>query len=249
LPAQPRRVLVDALTAADVDIEPEQALELWAIAASCVVVMGAALTPGFVVPACAAVLGGPLVGLRLARGRRERQFAIALPRALEQVAAELRGGGTVNGAVARLAEGDDAVAPDLRRVRLRTELGLPLGDALDGWPLDHDAPGVRAAAGALSVAASMGGRSADALDGLAASLRHRLDAAAEAHALSAQGRLSAVVVGAAPLGYLVFASIVDPHSVTALVTNDVGRVCLVVGLGLEALAGWWIRRIVSSEVA
>ena len=249
LPSHPRRILVEALTRADVDIEPEQAVELWAIAAACAVVMAAALAPGSVVPACVAVLVGPLVGLRLARGRRERRFAIALPRALEQVAAELRGGGTVSGGVARLATGDDAVAPDLRRVQLRTELGLPLSSALDGWPLDHDAPGVRAAAGALSVAASMGGRSADALDGLAASLRHRLDAAAEAHALSAQGRLSAVVVGAAPLGYLAFASIVDPRSVTTLVTSDVGRVCLVVGLGLEALAGWWIRRIVTSEVA
>ncbi len=63
----------------------------------------------------------------------------------------------------------------------------------------------------------MGGRAADALDGLASSLRDRLDAVAEAHALSTQARLSAVVVGAAPLGYLAFAALVDAGSVTALV--------------------------------
>ncbi len=58
--------------------------------------------------------------------------------------------------------------------------------------------------------------------------------------------LSAGVVGVAPLGYLAFSALVDPHSVTVLVATGVGRVCLVVGLGLEALAALWIRRIVRS---
>ena len=95
----------------------------------------------------------------------------------------------------------------------------------------------------------MGGRAADALDRLASSLRDRLDAVAEAQALSTQARLSAIVVGAAPLGYLVFASLVDARSVTALVGTGVGRVCLVVGVALEALAAVWMRRIVGSEPA
>ena len=95
---------------------------------------------------------------------------------------------------------------------------------------------MRAAAGALAVANTIGGRAADAIDGLASSLRHRLDASAEARALSAQSRLSAVVVGAAPIGYLAFSSLIDPGSVTALVGTGVGRVCLVLGLALEGLA-------------
>jgi tight adherence protein B len=69
---------------------------------------------------------------------------------------------------------------------------------------------------------------------------------AEARSLSAQARLSAIVVGAAPLGYLAFAALVDPGSVTALVATGVGRVCLVLGLGLEVLAALWIRRILRS---
>ena len=144
------------------------------------------------------------------------------------------------------ASGAGAVATDLRRVRTRTQLGLPLAQALAGWPADHDAPGVRAAAGALAVASTMGGRAADAIDGLASSLRHRLDAVAEARSLSAQARLSAVVVGAAPLGYLAFSALVDPGAVTTLIDTGVGRVCLVVGLVLEALAALWIRRILRS---
>ena len=55
--------------------------------------------------------------------------------------------------------------------------------------------GVDASAGALALCASVGGRSADALDGLATSLRDRLAVGAEARALSSQARMSAMVVG------------------------------------------------------
>jgi tight adherence protein B len=237
---------VVALRDADLSWTPEEAVEHWAIALVAVALLAAALSPVLLLPGVAATLAAAPVALAIARGRRERNFASGLPAALEQVAAELRGGGTVAAAIVRVAESHGPVASDLRRVDTRTRLGLALPVALAGWPVDHDAPGVRAAAGALSVAATMGGRSADAIDGLASSLRHRLDAVAEARSLSAQARLSAIVIGAAPLGYLVFSALIDGGSVTALVDTGVGRVCLGLGLGLEALAALWIRRILRS---
>jgi tight adherence protein B len=247
LPGRVRGPLVRALADADVDLEAEAAVELWGVALVATVFVGSSIAPTLVPFGALAVLVGGPVALRVARSRRERRFATALPRVLEQIAAELRGGGTVGEAVERLARSDGPVARDLRRVVGRKRLGLGAGDALAAWPVEHDTPGTRAAAGALAVATTMGGRSADALDGLAASLRHRLDAEAEARALSAQARLSAVIVGVAPLGYVVFAGLVDPTSVTALLGTGVGRVCLVLGLGCEALATLWIRRILASE--
>ena len=246
IPARWRGWFVGALADADVRWEPEQAVEYWLIGTAGAGLFAAALAPALVIPVIVATAAAGPVALRLARSRRERAFVAGLPHVLEQIAADLRGGGTVATAIERVAEGGGAVAADLRRVLVRTQLGLPLADALAGWPAEHDVVGVRATAGALSVAAAMGGRAADAVDGLAASIRHRLDAIAEARALSAQARLSAVVVGAAPLGYLAFSAMVDPRAVTALIDTGVGRVCLVIGLGLEALAALWIRRILGS---
>jgi len=248
LPESLRGSLLRALHDADVRVDPEGAVGLWLVTALVAVALTSAVVPNMAVPAGVAVLVAGPVGLRVGRTRRERSFATALPGTLEQVAAELRGGGTVAGAVERLADGDGPVADDLRRVHVRTRLGLGLADALEGWPPEHDAPGVRAAAGALAVATAIGGHAADAIDGLASSLRHRLDASAEARALSAQARLSAIVVGAAPIGYLAFSGLVDPGAVNTLVATGVGRVCLVVGLALEGLAAIWIRRVVRSEV-
>jgi tight adherence protein B len=247
VPKSARALLVRALGDADVALEPEQLVELWAIGVLATAMLSVTIVPGMMIPVAIAGVVGVPVALRLARSRRERRFAAALPAVLEQVGAELRGGGTVASAVERLASATDVVATDLRRVHVRTQLGLSLADALASWPGDHDVSGVRASAGALAVAATMGGRAAESIDGLAASLRDRLDAVAEAKALSSQARLSAVVVGTAPVGYLAFSSLVDPRSVTVLFASGVGRVCLVVGLGLEALAALWIRHIVASE--
>ena len=168
-----------------------------------------------------ALAAGP-VGLHVARGRARRRYAAAVPAALEQLAAALRGGASPAEAVASVGETNGPVAADLRRVTARADLGLGLADALAAWPVDRPTSSVRAAAGALAVAAGVGGRAAPALDGLAASLRERLGAVAEARSLSAQARLSAVVVGAGPLAYLGLTALVDPSSVAALVETSAG---------------------------
>ena len=163
------------------------------------------------------------------------------------MAAGLRGGASVADAIGTLADGNGALAADLRRVRARTRLGLGLADALATWPVERDVPSARAAAGALALAVTVGGPAADAIDGLATSLRERLAAGAEARALSAQARLSAIVVGGAPIAYLAVSAIVDPSSVATLVETGSGRVCLLLGLVLQALALVWMRRIVRDE--
>ena len=135
----------------------------------------------------------------------------------------------------------------MRRLVQRLQLGAPLVAALDAWAHERRGDAVRAVAGSLAVAAETGGAAAVALEGLARSLRDQLGARAEATALSAQARMSAVVVGAAPVGYLLFSAAVDPGSAAVLVTSTAGRVCLVLGVGLDALGALWMRVIVRSE--
>jgi tight adherence protein B len=249
LPAGMRRRLTAALVDADVELEPEPAVELWAGAVAVAAVLGVAASPGLAIPAVLLVLAGGPTALVLAKGRAARRFATELPPGLEHVAAHLRGGGTVAQGLAALAEGGGPLAADLRRITARAELGLALPEALAGWPVERNLPDVRAATGALVVASSMGGRSAAALDGLAASLRDRLGIAAEAQSQSAQAKLSAIVVGGAPLAFVAFTAMVDPTAVELLVGTAVGRVCLVLGLGFEVLAALWMRRILRSGSA
>lgn len=242
VPGRLRGRLERALADAALEVQPETAVEIAGVGIGASVLLALAVAPGLVpVVAVVALVAGP-IGLRLARGRAERQFVAALPGGLEQVAASLRGGAAVGESLGVLGA-CPPLASDVRRVQARAALGVGLADALAVWPQERPLAEVRAVAGALAVAATLGGRAADALDGLAASLRERLGALAEARALSAQARLSAVVVGGAPLAYLAFSAVVDPSSVDLLVGTDIGRVCLLLGLGCEALAALWMRGI------
>jgi tight adherence protein B len=182
--------------------------------------------------------------LALLAGRADRAARAALPGVLDHVVAQLRAGGTVPDALRALAQRDGPLRHDFRRVTARLDLGATVEESLHGWAEERPVAGVRAAAGALTMVLALGGAAASPLEGLAVSLRNDETAAGEARALSAQARVSAVVVGLAPLVYLAFSTMTDPASARVLVDSFLGRVCLVTGLGLEVLAVVWMRALV-----
>ena len=235
-----------ALADSAIDMGPEEACELTFACAIGAAVLSFAVVPPFApVVAIGGVAAGP-VALWSTRGRARARFEAELPAALERIASALRGGLSLTESIeSQMTEGP--VALDLRRVHVRQGLGLGFAEAIAQWPRERPMPAVRAAAGALAVAATMGGRSAAAIDGLATSLRANLAAAADARSLSAQARLSAVVVGAAPIGYLLFSAAVDPSSIDLLIGTGIGRACLIAGLLLELAGVVWMRHIVGKS--
>jgi len=244
LPEGLRARLARALVDAGIDVPPESALGWWALGSLSAALFGAVLSPAVCLLAAAtAAAAGPLL-LAAGRARRRRALDAAVPELLERVAAELRSGGTVATAV---LERSRTGPLGLSEVTRRVQLGAGFTDALRAWSERLGRGDVRAAAGALGLAATVGGRSADALDALAGSLRGRLAAIADGAALAAQARLSAIVVGGAPLAFLVFTALADPAAAGAQLGTAVGRASLAIGLAMEAAAAVWIRRIVRSE--
>jgi tight adherence protein B len=250
LPAWLHRRISAALDAAAIDVSPARAVSTWGWSVTVAAVVGLGVGGGqlSVGAAVGVAVGLPIVVLTM-RDRRARLIAEAVPEMLEHVAAELRSGGTIATAIGSVGAGDGPLALDLALVDTRVRLGASLSDALRAWARERAVPGIDASAGALAMCASVGGASADALDGLATSLRDRLAVASEARALSSQARMSAVVVGGAPVAYMAWAALVDPHSLQVLLGTTIGRVCLACGIALEALGAWWMRGIVRSGSA
>ncbi len=233
-----------ALDAAALDVSVEHAVEYWAIGVVVATILGIALGGGAAAVAGAVVAGiGAPMGLAAARGRRARLIAASVPITIDGIASELRAGGTIATAVSGIARGDGVLAPDFARIEARLLLGSPITDALRTWARERDATGVDVAAGALAMCATVGGRAADALDGVASSLRDRGAVVAEARALSAQARMSALVVGGTPFLYVGWSALADRRSLHALLGTPTGRACIALGVGLEALGVWWMRRI------
>ena len=246
LPARVSAVITSALARADLDVAPEAALRWWTLAIGVAAWFSMVMAPPLLVPSVfGAVVAGP-VGLRLRSRHSDRAARAALPGALDHVVAQLRAGGTVIEAIRVGAERPGPLRPDFGRMDARLVIGASLEQVLEQWSVERPIPGVRASAGALCMVTTMGGSAATALEGVIQSLRNDDAAMGEAKALSAQARVSALVVGAAPLAYLVFATATDPATSRVLITTGVGRICLAVGIGLELLAALWMRALLGS---
>nr|MBA2609187.1 type II secretion system F family protein [Actinomycetota bacterium] len=170
-----------------------------------------------------------------------------LASALDALARGLRSGASL---VAAVSEAGDAVrgavAVDLQRVGASIERGQPLTAALGEWADRRQRASVRLAVGALVLAAESGGAPARVIEEVAGSLRTRLQVEGEARALAAQARLSAVVVGLAPIAFLGLTSITDRRNAEMLFGTPIGVMCLVIGLGLDAVGAAWMHRISES---
>jgi tight adherence protein B len=202
------------------------------------------LAPALVVPAVGGVIVAGPVAVRLRSQHAARAARAALPGVLDHVVAQLRAGGTVIDALQDGAARPGPLRLDFVRMAARLAIGASLEEVMEQWVIERPISGVRAIAGALCMVAAMGGSAATALEGVVQSLRDDDAALGEAKALSSQARVSAVVVGAAPLAYLVFATAADPASSRVLISTGPGLVCLTLGLSLEVLAAIWMRALV-----
>jgi tight adherence protein B len=122
--------------------------------------------------------------------------------------------------------------------------GAPLVEVFRRWPRLCALPEVRVASSALVLAADAGGQQARAIDGIAATLRERLSAGADARSQSAQARLSAVVISMLPIGFAVWASATDHRTTSFLLASRRGWACLAFGLVLEGLGVLWMRHVI-----
>jgi tight adherence protein B len=172
-----------------------------------------------------------------------RRLVDGLPVLLEDVARGVRSGVSLRQACVEATASGGPATTGLAGAVADAERGQPLADACTRWATTAATPEERLAAGALALAAAAGGPQARAVDGVAATLRERRAVAAEIRAHSAQARLSAVVIGALPGAFLLWALATDRRTAAFLVAGPAGWACLGAGLGLELTGAIWMRRL------
>lgn len=190
----------------------------------------------------------PFVVGRIRRARALVKRRSQLPQALELLAGAMRSGSSLPLALGEAGRAtSDPLGPELAALALGADQGQPMATVLDGWTRQHDDPGTRLAATALVLATTVGVAPARAVDGVAATLRERLEVSGERRALASQARTSAVVLSAAPLLFAVFLGLGDAAAGRFLLHSRAGWACLAAGLSLDALGAWWMARLTRGE--
>lgn len=204
-------------------------------------------------PTAAAVLAVGAAGcavqarLRAAlAGRRQRTSQ--LPAALDRLSTALRAGASLPSAIAEAgADTPPPLGAELAALARAADRGRPLAAVLDEWSATHDDRGTRLAATSLVLAAAVGSAPARAVDGVATTLRERLDLAAERRALATQARTSALVLAAAPAAFALVLLTADRAAADFLLHHPTGWACLVAGVALDATGAWWMARLTRGD--
>jgi tight adherence protein B len=203
----------------------------------------------------AAVIGlligaaGPWVYLQNRARSRHQAFASALPETLQMVAGSLSAGLTLQQAIDAVAnEGRAPVADEIRRALIDVRLGMPLEDALSRVADRMSSPDFGWVVMAMRIQREVGGNLPELLTVVAATLRERDRLRRQAQVLSAEGRISAWIVGALPVVFTCYMLIVRPSYLRPLVSDQLGWMMLFGSTVLFLVGVFWLIRTVRLKV-
>lgn len=116
------------------------------------------------------------------------------------------------------------------RCRDEHRVGLPLSDALSGMADRIATPEARFIAVATSLQAETGGNLVETLENLAVLLRDRRNLRKKAAALSAETRVSAIILSALPFVVGVILFVLNPGYLTPLIEDPRGNFMALAGV-------------------
>jgi len=152
-----------------------------------------------------------LVYLKRRIAKRRRKFEGQFPDALTLIGSSLSAGHTFLRSIQLMCEEAEApLSEEFARVVSETRLGDPLVDALGRMATRIDVRDVDWVVQAIRIQQTVGGRLADLLHTLADFIRAREDIRREIDVLTAEGKISAYVLGALPVFLAVFIQMSNP---------------------------------------
>ncbi len=183
------------------------------------------------------------------RSKRFQKFEEKFPEAIDTLARAVRAGHAFTTAIEMIAnEVAEPVAGEFRQLFEEQKFGLPVRDALlnlaDRIPLVD----VKFFVTAVMLQRETGGNLAEILDNLSYVIRERFKILRQVRVHTAQGRLTMVLLMALPPTIVLIMLLINPGFIRPLFTEWLGHVAIVVGISLQTLGYFVIRRIIRIQV-
>jgi tight adherence protein B len=192
-------------------------------------------------------LGIPGV-LKFLTRRRTKTFVSQLGDTIQLMVGSLTAGyglGQTVDSVAR--ETESPTCDEFARVVMETRLGRSLEDALDAMSLRINSPDFDWVVDAIKIQASVGGDLAEILEQVGETIRARVRIKRQVDALTAEGKISALVLFVLPFGLAGFIFMSNPDYIAPLTSSGIGYVMVAVALTMLLIGGLWLRKLVNPE--
>nr|WP_155712417.1 type II secretion system F family protein [Pseudoduganella dura] len=205
------------------------------------------------VPAVLALLALALVApyglLVKLRGKRLKKIEQQLPEAADFLARGLRAGHSFSNVLKMV--GDEIPEPlcaEFKATYEEINYGVPMNEALHNMAGRIPLTDLRYFVLAVLIQRESGGNLAELLANVSRLTRARLKLLGQIRVLSAEGRMSAWILGLLPLIMLVFMSLVNPEYISVLWTTEPGTQMLWGSAGAMVFGILWMRKMVRIRV-
>jgi tight adherence protein B len=181
-------------------------------------------------------------------GRRRRKFDEQVPDTLQMFAGGLRAGHSLLRAIDAAAQESDApMSEELSRVVNETRIGRDLGESLGDVSRRTASEDFYWIAQAIEIHREVGGDLAEVLDHVGETIRDRNQVRGQVRALSAEGRVSALVLMALPIFMFIGLVLFNPLYAKVFTTTVIGFAMLGAAVLLLSVGGLWLSRIIKPK--
>ena len=183
------------------------------------------------------------------RAKRFQKFEEKFPEAIDTLSRAVRAGHAFTTALEMIAsEITEPVSGEFRQLYEEQKFGLPVRDALinltDRIPLVD----VKFFVTAVMLQRETGGNLAEILDNLSYVIRERFKILRQVRVHTAQGRLTMLLLMALPPTIVALMLTINPGFISPLFTDPIGHALIVVGITLQTMGYFVIRKIIRIQV-
>jgi tight adherence protein B len=191
----------------------------------------------------------PRMLVRRARQRRLVRIEKQLPEAADFIARALRAGHSFTNVLQIVGnELPEPLSGEFRIAREEINYGVPLNEALHNMAARVPLTDLRYMVIAVVIQRDSGGNLAEILGNISQIIRARLKLVAQVRVLSAEGRMSAWILGCLPFVVMGAMLVINPTYIALLWTDPVGVRVLWYAAGMIVIGVFWLRKVIRIRV-
>ncbi|CAH0163698.1 MULTISPECIES: type II secretion system F family protein [unclassified Arthrobacter] len=194
------------------------------------------------------MLAAPFLGhlvLGFLAGKRRAKFDAQLGDTLQLLSGSLRAGHSILRAIDAAANESQApTSEEMRRVISETSLGRDLLASLNDTAERMKNEDFVWISQAIQINREVGGNLAEVMDQVNETIRERSEIKGHIKSLAAEGKFSAYILMALPLGIVAMLMLVSPGYMDKMFTTLLGGIMVVASVILMTIGGLWMRKII-----
>ena len=244
------QIVQKRLEQADLPLKPAEAL-FFTIAIAFVFMVIGAIFFNFIgiVVAGLTFLAVPVIVMSSLAKLRRRKFTSQLPDTLQLLAGSLRAGySLVQGLDAVSKQCSAPMSTELLRAMSEARLGRPVEEALQEISDRMGSDDFEWAVMAIKIQREVGGNLAELLMTVSETMIGRERLRREIKGLTAEGRVSAIVLSALPFAIGLLISVMNPQYMHPLFVNSLGQIALVSAVVMIGVGYWLMMKLIEVEV-